>query len=206
MPGGSDGQLLTMTTMRARSRRADLLLCTFPQLRLEFLPVEEQDFPSVRFQHHLEKSQHCPVPAVTYRVRYNPSPRYSLWSTVPTASSEKRGAGGRQDARLAAAPQPLARGGKLSAGAARWRARGRSGATRRAVAPPWQRGVGLLSAAPVGTVAAGSSCGVCLRRQRGRSAAPQRPLVPSHTVVMEEPRWRRWPTPGASGRSTTTSA
>lgn len=40
------------------------------------------------------------------------------------------------------------------------------------------------------------------------SAAPvRRPFpAPPRTVVMEEPRWRLWPTTWASGRSTTTSA
>lgn len=52
----------------------------------------------------------------------------------------------------------------------------------------------------------GGSGGVGVGRRRGPSAAPPRPPAPSHAVVMEEPRWRRWPTPGASGRSTTTSA
>lgn len=104
-----------------------------------------------------------------------------------------------------AAPSRPPRGGEASAGAARWRPRGSGGAGRRPAAPPRRRGVGLRSAAALGTVTAASG-GVCVRRQRGHSAAPLRPPAPSHAVVMEEPRWRPWPTPWASGRSTTTSA
>lgn len=106
-----------------------------------------------------------------------------------------------------AAPSRPPRGGEPSAGAARWRPRGSGDAGRTAAAaPPRPRGVEPLSAAPVGTAVAGGGGGVCLRRQRGPSAAPLRPPAPSHAVVMEEPRWRPWPTRGASGRSTTTSA
>lgn len=108
-----------------------------------------------------------------------------------------------------AAPSRPPRGGEPSAGAARRRPRGSGddGRAAAAAAPPRPRGVEHLSAAPVGTAAAGGGGGgVCLRRQRGPSAAPLRPPAPSHAVVMEEPRWRPWPTRGASERSTTTSA
>lgn len=171
------------------------------------------------------------MPAVTYRSRYSTSPTYSFTEhrpNDPLARSKAPGPGSvpasppppqtltSDQARGIHRPptpaagtrcaEPAAAGREeASARAARWRPRGSGDARRRAAAPPRQRRVRLLSAAAVGTVAAGSG-GICLRRQRGPSAAPLRPPAPSHTVVMEEPRWRPWPTPWASGRSTTTSA
>lgn len=154
---------------------------------------------------HGAQSQRLPGEERGARGRLRPPPRYPP-SAAGHAPSPRAPTAPPRSPQGPAAPRLPPRGGERSAAAARWWPKGSGDAQRRWAAPPQQRGAGLPSAAAVGSVAAGRSGGVCVRRQRGPSAAPLRPPAPSHAVVMEEPRWRPWPTPGASGRSTTTSA